>query len=59
MTPIIKVCTTAEHSLYTKANPKWNIYRIEVDGRGVGPCMTEKEARTVAQWLDASWESLP
>jgi hypothetical protein len=58
MTPTIRFCTTPECT-YSSFGAKNLPYRVEIDGRAVGPVVTEKEAASIAKWLDLSWEELP
>ena len=56
MTPIIKVHTTPECNGMFHANHL--PYRVEINGRAIGPILTEKESHAIARWLDQAWPEI-
>lgn len=57
--PTIKVHTTPETAPgATWGCEKYAVFRIEIDGRAVGPLLKEKDAHKVALWLEDAWPEL-
>lgn len=60
MSPSIRINTTPEYDSLRSQGFKTNldVYRVEIDGREVGPVLTIFGANTIVAWLEAAWPDL-